>query len=121
MFELIASGDDRNPKIESTVEWFGNLRASEENEILGVVVSNIGEIKNVFERVDAEDYFINTYAKCQPKLGAEKIAILEFVESMLAVKNVRLTSCLASSGLFTVATVSFLGLIGVEIFQGLSG
>jgi hypothetical protein len=93
MFELIASGDDRNPKIESTVEWFGNLRASEENNILAVVVSNIGEIKNVFERVDAEDYFINTYAKCQPKLGAEKIAILEFVESMLAVKNVRLTSC----------------------------
>jgi hypothetical protein len=120
MFELIASGDDRNPKIEATVEWFGGLRASEENAILATVVSNIDEIKNVFGRENPDDYFINTYAKMQPKLGAEKIAILEFVESMLAVKNVRLTSCLASSGLFTIATVFFLANGGLEIFQRLS-
>jgi hypothetical protein len=33
---------------------------------------------------------------------------------------VRLTSCLASSGLFTIATVFFLANGGLEIFQRLS-
>lgn len=107
MFELLANGDERNPCTETSREWFSVMRANEENQVFCTVTGNINGIKSIFEKEYENNFFINTYSKQQKKLGAEKIAILEFVEVMLSVKNMGLTTCLANSGLFTTATKYF--------------
>lgn len=68
----------------------------------------MGNLKDLFSRTNRGcNMFINACGNEQVKLGSEKIYILDLIESMLSVKNKRLTKTIADSGILNQATTHF--------------